>query len=274
MLGAGLENAILAISIVMIPGFARLIRAQTLAVREETVHRGVALDGHASPGRIRRKRVLPNVASPLIVAVSLAIGFALDRRGPAQPARLRRAAADVELGHDDPGRPARAQRAPVAGVRPEPRARVHDPRLQHPRRRHPRRARPRPAEGQAADQGPPRPHHRHPRRPTRPRRRRPTGALLECPDLSVEFLTESGPGDRRRPRELRRRRRRGRRARRRVRFGQDGLVAGGDAAGRVAARSDHERLGDVRRPRPAVAVVQRDARAARRSRSRWCSRTR
>ena len=29
------------------------------------------------PGRIRRKRVLPNVASPLIVAVSLAIGFAL-----------------------------------------------------------------------------------------------------------------------------------------------------------------------------------------------------
>ena len=33
-------------------------------------------------------------------------------------------------------------------------------------------------------------------------------------------------------------------------------------------------LGDVRRPRPAVAVVQRDARGARRPRSRWCSRTR
>ena len=37
------------------------------------VHRGVASMG-TKPGRIRRKRVLPNVASPLIVSVSLAIG--------------------------------------------------------------------------------------------------------------------------------------------------------------------------------------------------------
>jgi oligopeptide/dipeptide ABC transporter ATP-binding protein len=76
VLGAGLENVIIAISLVMIPGFARLTRAQTLAVREETFIEASHSMG-TRPGRIRRKRVLPNVASPLIVAVSLAIGFAL-----------------------------------------------------------------------------------------------------------------------------------------------------------------------------------------------------
>ena len=76
MLGAGLENAILAISLVMIPGFTRLLRAQTLAVREETFIEASHAMG-TKPGRIRRKRVLPNVASPLIVSASLAIGFAL-----------------------------------------------------------------------------------------------------------------------------------------------------------------------------------------------------
>jgi peptide/nickel transport system permease protein len=76
MLGAGLGNAILAISIVVIPGFTRLIRAQTLAVRQEPfIDASLAMG--TKPGRVRRKRILPNVASPLIVAVSLAIGGAL-----------------------------------------------------------------------------------------------------------------------------------------------------------------------------------------------------
>ncbi len=76
MLGAGLSNAILAISIVVIPGFTRLIRAQTLAVRQEPFIEA-SLSMGTKPGRVRRKRVLPNVASPLIVAVSLAFGGAL-----------------------------------------------------------------------------------------------------------------------------------------------------------------------------------------------------
>ncbi len=76
MLGAGLGNAILAISIVVIPGFTRLIRAQTLAVRQEPFIEASLAMG-TKPGRVRRKRVLPNVASPLIVAVSLAFGGAL-----------------------------------------------------------------------------------------------------------------------------------------------------------------------------------------------------
>jgi peptide/nickel transport system permease protein len=76
VLGRSLENAVLAIAIVVIPGFARLIRAQTLAVRNETFIEASRSMG-TRPGRVRRKRVLPNVASPLIVGVSLAIGAAL-----------------------------------------------------------------------------------------------------------------------------------------------------------------------------------------------------
>jgi peptide/nickel transport system permease protein len=76
ILGPGLRNAVLAIAIVVTPGFARLVRAQTLAVRQETFIEASRSMG-TKPGRIRRTRVLPNVASPLIVAVSLAMGAAL-----------------------------------------------------------------------------------------------------------------------------------------------------------------------------------------------------
>jgi peptide/nickel transport system permease protein len=76
VLGPGLENAVLAIAIVVIPGFCRLVRAQTLAVRQETFIEASRSMG-TKPGRVRRKRVLPNVASPLIVAASLAMGAAL-----------------------------------------------------------------------------------------------------------------------------------------------------------------------------------------------------
>ncbi len=161
VLGAGLENVILAISLVMIPGFARLTRGADARGAGGDVHRGVALDGHA-PGRIRRKRVLPNVASPLIVAVSLAIGFASDRRGPAQPARFRRAAPDVELGLDDPATAALyLSEHPWQVYVPSIALGGHDPRVQHARRRHPRLPRARHGQGQAAHQGPPWTHHRH-----------------------------------------------------------------------------------------------------------------
>ena len=114
----------------MIPGFARLIRAQTLAVREETFIEASQSMG-TKPGRIRRKRVLPNVASPLIVAVSLAIGFALIAE-----AQLSLLGFGVQRPTSSWGtmiQDARLEllRAPLAGVHPEHRARAHDPRVQH-----------------------------------------------------------------------------------------------------------------------------------------------
>ena len=101
ILGPGLENAVLAIAIVVIPGFARLIRAQTLAVRQETFIEASRSMG-TKPGRVRRTRVLPNVASPLIVAVSLAMGAALIAEAGLSLLGFGVLAAQTELGLDDP----------------------------------------------------------------------------------------------------------------------------------------------------------------------------
>jgi peptide/nickel transport system permease protein len=74
--GAGLNNAILAISVVLIPTFVRLIRAETMAVRAETFVEASRSVGTRGVGIVVR-RVLPNIASPLIVQVSIAMGVAL-----------------------------------------------------------------------------------------------------------------------------------------------------------------------------------------------------
>ena len=76
VLGPGLTNAMIALTIVFIPGFTRLIRAQTLAVREETFIEASQSIG-SRPWSHPRARVLPNVASPIIVQASLALGSVL-----------------------------------------------------------------------------------------------------------------------------------------------------------------------------------------------------
>lgn len=76
MLGPGLEKVAVALGIVMIPGFVRIVRAQTLAVRQETFVEASESIGTPEMAILRR-RVLPNVASPLIVAVALAAGGVL-----------------------------------------------------------------------------------------------------------------------------------------------------------------------------------------------------
>jgi len=76
VLGTGLTNAIIALTIVFIPGFTRLIRAQTLAIREETFIEASQSIG-SRPWWMLTARVLPNVASPIIVQASLALGGVL-----------------------------------------------------------------------------------------------------------------------------------------------------------------------------------------------------
>jgi peptide/nickel transport system permease protein len=76
VLGPGLTNAMIALTIVFIPSFTRLVRAQTLAVREETFIEASQSIG-SRPWRILVTRVLPNVASPVIVQASLALGSVL-----------------------------------------------------------------------------------------------------------------------------------------------------------------------------------------------------
>ena len=76
LLGKSLINESIAIAIVFVPGFVRLIRGQVLGVREETFIEASRSLG-AGPWRMIRRHVLPNVASPLIVQVALSLGYGL-----------------------------------------------------------------------------------------------------------------------------------------------------------------------------------------------------
>ncbi len=73
ILGPGLTNLMIATTIVFIPPFVRLIRAQALAVSGETF-----IEASRSIGtptfKIMLRRVLPNLASALIVQTSVALG--------------------------------------------------------------------------------------------------------------------------------------------------------------------------------------------------------
>ena len=76
VLGHGLQNALLAIAIVSIPVYARVVRASVLSVKEqEFVAASRALGGN--PMHILFRRILPNAVPPLIVQGTLGIGTAI-----------------------------------------------------------------------------------------------------------------------------------------------------------------------------------------------------
>jgi ABC-type dipeptide/oligopeptide/nickel transport system permease subunit len=76
VLGPGLNNALLAIAIVEIPIFARVIRAGVLSVKELDFVLASRAQG-ASELRILFTRVLPNSFTPLIVQGTLGIATAI-----------------------------------------------------------------------------------------------------------------------------------------------------------------------------------------------------
>ncbi|MBC8335481.1 MAG: ABC transporter permease [Anaerolineales bacterium] len=76
VLGHGLQNALLAIGIVSIPVYARVVRASVLSVKEqEFVSASRALGG--SPMHVLFRRILPNAIPPLIVQGTLGIATAI-----------------------------------------------------------------------------------------------------------------------------------------------------------------------------------------------------
>jgi peptide/nickel transport system permease protein len=75
-LGPGLLNMVIAISLSWWPGYARLVRGEVLARKEETYVLAARALG-ASPARLLLRHVLPNVVSPIIVKMSLDMGFAI-----------------------------------------------------------------------------------------------------------------------------------------------------------------------------------------------------
>ena len=74
--GPGLNNAMLAIGVINIPIFARIVRGSVLRVRhEEFIEAARALG--ASQTRILGRHVLPNTLAPIIVQGTLGIGAAI-----------------------------------------------------------------------------------------------------------------------------------------------------------------------------------------------------
>lgn len=76
ILGPSLQNALIAIAIINIPSFGRLIRSRVLTIKEEEyIHAAKAIGMKNS--RILWKHILPNSMTPVIVQGTLAIATAI-----------------------------------------------------------------------------------------------------------------------------------------------------------------------------------------------------
>lgn len=74
--GAGLTSSFIAVGVVFAPTITRLVRAQTLSVRElDYVLAARALG--ATPTRIMRAHIWPNVTSPVVVQTSILVAAAI-----------------------------------------------------------------------------------------------------------------------------------------------------------------------------------------------------
>nr|WP_169749108.1 ABC transporter permease [Ornithinibacillus californiensis] len=76
ILGSSLENALIAIAIVNIPIFGRLIRSKVVSLREEEFIMAARAQGMKN-GRIIIHHILPNSVAPIIVQATLSFGTAI-----------------------------------------------------------------------------------------------------------------------------------------------------------------------------------------------------
>lgn len=75
-LGAGIQNAIIAIMVAWWPSYARLVRGLVLSVREREYVLAAQAVG-ASDGRVYLRHVLPNIVSSIVILVTLDVGHAI-----------------------------------------------------------------------------------------------------------------------------------------------------------------------------------------------------
>jgi len=76
VLGPGLGNVVIALSVLGWTGFARLVRAQVLSVRELDYVQAARSLG-AGPARLMFRHILPNVTAPVLVQASFSIAGAI-----------------------------------------------------------------------------------------------------------------------------------------------------------------------------------------------------
>ena len=75
-LGAGLNNAMIAIAAVTWPIYARLVRAQVLSLRKQAFVEAAVSLGASTP-RILLRHILPNTLAPILVQISFNMGSAI-----------------------------------------------------------------------------------------------------------------------------------------------------------------------------------------------------
>jgi peptide/nickel transport system permease protein len=76
ILGPGLRNAMIAIGIVYVPHYARVVRGAVLSVRARDYVEAARALG-AADGRVMWQHVLPNTLAPIIVQTTLNVGSAI-----------------------------------------------------------------------------------------------------------------------------------------------------------------------------------------------------
>lgn len=76
VLGGGFWNIIAVITVAFIPGFARVARASTLAVKQESYIEAATAVGVSTPVIIVR-HVIPNIAAPIVVLMTLWVASAI-----------------------------------------------------------------------------------------------------------------------------------------------------------------------------------------------------
>jgi len=75
-LGASMNNVVIALVVILLPGTTRVVRSQTLSIKErDYVLAARAIS--ASPARIMLRHILPNVAATYIVLSTITLGFAI-----------------------------------------------------------------------------------------------------------------------------------------------------------------------------------------------------
>ncbi|NLG08566.1 MAG: ABC transporter permease [Deinococcales bacterium] len=75
-LGPGLRNAVIAVAVVGVPGYARIVRSVVIAAREEEYVQAARALG-AGDGRLLLRELLPAAFGALSVQATLGIGFAI-----------------------------------------------------------------------------------------------------------------------------------------------------------------------------------------------------
>ncbi len=76
VLGPGLQNALIAIAIVSIPAYARVMRSQVLSIKESDYISASKALGQSAFGILIR-RVVPNALTPLVVLATLGVATAI-----------------------------------------------------------------------------------------------------------------------------------------------------------------------------------------------------